>query len=95
VLKKNDHLMDFVFYPNSVAVIGASSDAEKERNWGWVGRLLQFGYNGAIYPINPKVKEILGLKAYPSIREVPDSIDYAIMVIPRHFVPRSLEECVA
>ena len=96
MLKQQKNLMmDYVFYPNSVAVIGASSDAEKERNWGWVGRLLQFGYKGKIYPLNPKVKEILGLKTYPSIREVPDSVDYAIMVIPRHLVPRSLEECVA
>lgn len=88
-------IMRSVFHPDSVAVIGASSDSEKERNSGWVGRLLQFGYKGKIYPINPKVKEIMGLKAYPSLKEVPSSIDYVIMVIPRHLVPGALEECIA
>ena len=96
VLKqRNNLIMDFVFYPKSIAVIGASSDAEKERNWGWVGRLQRFGYMGKIYPLNPKAKEILGLKTYPSIGKIPDQVDYAIMVIPRRFVARSLEECIA
>jgi acyl-CoA synthetase (NDP forming) len=93
--EEKNKLMEHVFHPNSIAVIGASSDSEKEKKSGWVGRLVQFGYKGNIYPINPKVKEIIGLKAYPSIGEVPDSVDYVIMVIPRHLVPRSLEECVA
>ena len=87
--------MKYCFYPDSVAVIGASSDAAKEKKTGWIGRLIQFGYKGKIYPINPKGKEVLGLKAYPSIGEVPGSIDYAIMSIPRRFVPNALQECVA
>jgi acyl-CoA synthetase (NDP forming) len=87
--------MKSAFYPESVAVIGASSDSERERNSGWVGRLVQFGYKGKIYPINPKAKEIFGLPVYPSIREIPDSVDYAIMVIPRHRVASSLRECLA
>jgi len=93
--EEKNKLMEHVFHPNSIAVIGASSDSEKEKKSGWLGRLVQFGYKGNIYPINPKVKEIIGLKAYPSIGEVPDSVDYVIMVIPRHLVPGSLEECVA
>ena len=91
----NSSFMEDVFYPKSIAVIGASSDREKEMKSGWVGRLLQFGFKGRIYPINPKAKEILGLEAYPSIEEVPESVDYVITVVPRHLVPRSLEECVS
>ncbi len=87
--------MEEVFFPKSIAVIGASSDSEKERKSGWLGRLLQFGFKGRIYPINPKVKEILGIKAFPSIGEVPDSLDYVVMAIPRHLVPASLNECVS
>lgn len=87
--------MEEVFYPKSVAVIGASSDSEKERKSGWIGRLLQFGFKGKIYPINPKVKEVLGFKAYPSVGDVPDPIDYVIMAIPRHLAPSSLKECVS
>ncbi len=90
-----EEIMHSVFHPDSVAVIGASSDSEKERNSGWVGRLLQFGYQGKIYPINPKVKEVMGLKAYSFLKEVPSSIDYVIMVIPRNHVPKALEECIA
>jgi acyl-CoA synthetase (NDP forming) len=91
----SNELMQAVFQPKSIAVIGASSDSEKERISGWVGRLVRFGYSGKIYPINPKAKEILGFSAYPSVREVPSPIDYAIIVVPRHLVPASLRECVA
>ncbi len=87
--------MGDVFYPKSVAVIGASSDSEKERKSGWIGRLLQFGFKGEIYPINPKVKEVLGFKAYASIQDVPGPVDYVIMAIPRHLAPSSLRDCVS
>jgi len=92
---KSSLFMDEIFSPKSVAVIGASSDSEKERKTGWVGRLLQFGFKGNVYPINPKVKEVLGFKAFPSIGDVPDPIDYVIMAIPRNLAPAALKECVA
>jgi acyl-CoA synthetase (NDP forming) len=82
-----------VFYPYSIAVIGASSDEEKERI-GWVGRLKEFGYNGRIYPINPKGSEIFGYKIYPSIREISECIDYAIIAVRAQLVPQALEDCV-
>jgi len=87
-------IMKYVFEPRSVAIIGASSNDEKEKNTGWIGRLLQFGYGGKIYPINPNAKEILGFKAYPSVTEVLYPIDYAIISIPRDLVPEALKECV-
>ncbi len=87
--------MNYVFFPRSIAVVGASSNHEKEISSGWVGRLVQFGYKGKIYPVNPHASQILGLRAYPSIREIPEPIDYAIIVVPRSLVPTSLEECVA
>lgn len=89
-----DKMMKYIFYPDSVAVIGASSDSEKEKSSGWVGRLVQFGYTGKIYPINPKAKDVLGLKVYSSVEDVPKPIDYVIMVVPRHLVPTSLQECL-
>jgi len=85
--------LDAVFYPKSFAVIGASTDPEKERRW-WIGRQLAFGYEGRIYPINPKATEILGFKAYPSVKDVPDEIDYVIFNIPAKLVPGLLAECV-
>ena len=58
----NNHPLDRIFHPASIAVIGASSSTSET---GWVKRLLDFGYKGEIYPINPKANEIHGLKAYP------------------------------
>ena len=81
------------FYPNSVAVIGAYSDDKKERD-RWTGWLLNLGFKGKIYPINPRAKQILGFEAFPSVKDVPGSIDYAIIAVPRAAVPASLKDCI-
>ncbi len=85
---------DYVLNPRSVAVVGASSDSQKELSGGWVGRLTQFGSKGKIYPINPTAPNILGIKAYPSITNVPGSVDYAIIAVPSRLIPEVLGECV-
>jgi acyl-CoA synthetase (NDP forming) len=81
------------FYPDSVAVIGAYSSDEKEKN-RWTGWLLNLGFKGKIYPINPRATQILGFKAFPSVKDVPDQIDYAIIAVPRAAVLSTLEECI-
>lgn len=87
----NDNL-DFLFKPKSVALIGASA---KELSIGNViiKNLLHYRFNGPVYPINPKVDEIRGLKAYPSIMDVPGIVDLAHIVIPPPFVPEEVENC--
>ena len=87
----NDNL-DSLFKPKSVALIGASS---KELSIGNViiKNLLHYQFRGPVYPINPKVDEIRGLKAYPSILDVPGEIDLAHIVIPPPFVPAEVENC--
>jgi acyl-CoA synthetase (NDP forming) len=87
--------LHFAFYPRSVAVIGSSRDRDEERKRGWVGRLQQFGYQGKIYPINPHVSSLAGLTAYPSVKDVPDVVDYAIMAVPRRVAPKAIEECIS
>ena len=67
-----------LFEPESIAVIGASNSPVKWGNW-MVTRPIRSGFRGQIYPINPKDKEVFGLKAYPSVLEVPESIDLAII----------------
>ena len=67
---------DFMFFPKSVAVIGASSDSNRERESGWLGRLSRTDFQGKIFPINPRAEEICGLKAYPSISSVPVEVDH-------------------
>jgi acetyltransferase len=85
-------MLDSLFRPKSVAVIGASS---KELSIGnrVIKNLIDFGFKGDIYPINPKADEIRGLQAYKSIMECPDNIDVVHMVIPAKFVPMAMEDC--
>ena len=85
-------MLDALFKPRSVAVIGASS---KELHIGnrVIKNLLDFGFKGKIYPINPKAAEIRGVKAYKSILDVEGPVDVAHMVIPAKFVPMAFEDC--
>jgi len=85
-------MLDSLFNPVGVAVIGASG---KELHIGnrVIKNLLDFGYQGGIYPINPKADEIRGIKAYKSILDVPGQVDVAHMVIPAKFVPMAVEDC--
>jgi acetyltransferase len=85
-------MLEALFRPRSVAVIGASA---KELSIGnrIIKNLIDFGYTGAIYPINPKADVIRGVKAYPSIFDVPGDIDLAHMVIAGKFVPNAVEDC--
>jgi acetyltransferase len=82
-----------IFAPKNVAVIGAT---EKE---GSVGRtilwnLISSPFGGAVFPINPKRPSLLGIKAYPSIKDVPDQIDLAVIVTPATSIPDLITECV-
>ncbi|MCD4703844.1 MAG: acetate--CoA ligase [Methanosarcinaceae archaeon] len=84
-------MLEKIFDPDSVAVIGAS------RTIGKVGRAvldnLINDYKGEIYPINPVADDILGLRCYPSILEVPQKVDLAVIVVPARFVPDMIDEC--
>jgi acetyl-CoA synthetase (ADP-forming)/acetyltransferase len=89
--KDKNQPLDILFHPTSIAVVGASSSIAET---GWVKRLQDFGYKGEIYPINPKAKEIHGLKAYPNICDVPYPVDYAILNVPVRFTLQALRDCV-
>jgi acetyltransferase len=87
------HGLDAMFNPDSVAVIGATERA------GTVGRtvlynLLNPAFHGKVYPVNPQRSEILGTKAYKSIREVPGPIDLAILATPAATIPGLIGECI-
>lgn len=86
--------LDHLFRPGSIAVIGASSNAAKIGGLP-VAFLLANGFAGKIYPINPKAGEVQGLKAYPSIRDVPDNIDLAIVAVPAALVGQAVEDIIA
>ncbi|MEN8779683.1 MAG: acetate--CoA ligase family protein [Desulfobacterales bacterium] len=85
-------MLESLFRPKKVAVIGASS---KELSIGnrVIMNLIDFGFKGEIYPINPKADEIRGITAFKSITDCPDNIDVVHMVIPAKFVPQAVEDC--
>jgi acyl-CoA synthetase (NDP forming) len=85
-------VMEAVFQPRSVAVVGASANRDSPGH-DYVRSLLDFGYRGAIYPVNPRAPEVLGLKAYPSLRDVAGSVDYVICCIPAEGILDLVEEC--
>jgi acetyltransferase len=83
--------MDFFFTPRGVAVIGATASTEKT-GYSILHNLIQ-GYAGAIYPVNPRYAEIRGLKCYPTVVEVPDPVDLAIVFVPAEAVRQVVEDC--
>jgi len=80
------------FHPQGVAVIGASSKPNK-LSYGVLSNLATHGYDGPVYPVNPKGGEILGLQAYPSVAEVPDPVDLAVIILPPELSIQTLEAC--
>jgi acetyltransferase len=85
-------MLNNFFQPDSVAVIGASRDPEK-LGYAVLNNLIEGGYGGRLYPINPKAEEILGLEAYGSVLDVPDPIGLAVIVVPAKIVSHVLREC--
>ncbi|HRS57146.1 MAG: acetate--CoA ligase family protein [Desulfomonilia bacterium] len=86
--------VDPFFNPSSLALIGASQKPGKGGNTV-LRNLLKAGFQGKIYPINPATKEILGMKAYPRVVDVPEPIDLAILVIPKPAVSEAVADCLA
>ncbi len=81
-----------LLYPRSVAVIGASTKP------GTVGQLpfqciMENKFSGVAYPVNPNAESVLSVKAYPSVLDVPGSVDLALIIVPAQFVPRVTDEC--
>ena len=86
--------LNHIFYPRTIAVIGASANPEKV-GFTVVGNLLEAGFKGKIYPVNPSLSELFGLKVYPSVEAIPGEIDLAIVVVPAERAIPPVEECVA
>ena len=86
--------IDEVLQARSVAVVGANR-GEGWGGGGFVAGLTQFGFKGKVFPVNPKYPDIQGLKAYPSLKDVPEDVDYVISSVPAPQVPKMLEEAAA
>jgi len=85
--------LDYAFNPGSIAFVGASESLNK---WGFLilNNILTGGYEGRVYPVNPGRETVLGLPAYPSIRDIPGDIHLAIFSVPPQQVFGALEDCL-
>ena len=86
--------LDFIFNPESVAIVGVSSVTDSLTNRNFLKPLLDCGYRGKIYPVNPRLTEIMGLKVYPSVLEIPEPVDSVVSGLPASLVPQLMRECV-
>ena len=97
IVMETKESLNAIFNPKSVALIGATADTSK---WGYmfVNAVKVGGYQGKVYPVNPKAAEIgsiLDYKVYPSLSAVPDEVDCAIILVPAKVVPSVFDEMVA
>lgn len=89
--------LDYIFHPRSIAIAGVSAreNGPGFGGGGFVQSLQEVGFRGPIYLIHPTAPAIRGLKCYPSLRDVPDEVDYVISSVPARLVPQLLEDCIA
>ncbi len=86
--------LDYLMQPDSVAIVGASSDPNRISGRA-VRYLLEGNYTGQIYPVNPKRDEIQGLKAYPTLADLPEVPDVALLFVPAAGTEQAVQDCVA
>ena len=91
------HELDLLFYPRSIAMVGASPKKGKGWNSGnaYIAAAIKQNFQGNIYPVHPKATHILGFRSYSSIREIPGEIDLAIFTVPTMVALQVMEDCVA
>lgn len=91
---RKPHPLEYMFHPRSVAVVGISADLPKI----WIRRLyldslLEGGYPGQIYLVNPKGGEMAGLPIYRSLKEIPGPVDHVVISVPARYTPEIMEQC--
>ncbi len=84
--------LDSVFHPESIAVVGASTNPTSY-GYQYTDFLIKYGYRGKIYPVTPTHSEVLGLKAYPRLRDIPGQVSYVICCVSAPRIIELLEDC--
>lgn len=90
--EQTSHGLQAILSPRSVAVVGASPNPLSVGH-NILRNILRGEYTGVVYPIHPTARAVLGLRAYPSVLEVPDPVDLAVVVVPANQVLRIVDEC--
>ncbi len=91
--KKSEHFLNTFFDPKSVAIIGASNNPMRI-NYHLVANLVNLGFRGKIYPVHPVEREIMGLKAYPSVKQIDETVDLAVIGVSQALTLGVLKECI-
>ncbi|MBI2329642.1 MAG: CoA-binding protein [Chloroflexi bacterium] len=94
-----DPALEVAFHPRVVAMVGVSADTKRSgpRPGGgssFISSYEQLGFQGRIYPVNPKTTKILGRKAYPNVSSIPEPVDLVVISVPAPAVPEVLEDCI-
>lgn len=89
---KETQQLDRLFNPSSLAIIGASKNEHKSGG-GFLKGLIDSGFKGKLYPVNPKESEIMGLRNYRSVLDIPGEVDLAYVTVPARTVPQVIAEC--
>jgi acetyl coenzyme A synthetase (ADP forming)-like protein len=84
--------LEYIFKPQSIAVIGATP-ARGKVGYEVLRNLLRYEFNGTVFPVNPKRSVIHSMKAYPTVGDIPDDVDCAVIVVPRDYVPETVDQC--
>jgi len=94
---KKEHVaagsLQAIFFPSSVAVVGASA-TEGKLGYTILSNMLGSGFTGPLYPVNPKEREILGLTAYATLADIPGPVDLVIIAVPGCYVPELIKQAV-
>ena len=88
----SDQRVRLLFEPQSIAIVGASSDPAKASGLP-LRNVLQSRFSGKIYPVNPRATEISGVRCYPSVTDLPEAPDVAVLMVDARLSPQVLEEC--
>ncbi len=86
--------LDSIFRPRSIAVIGASQHPGKI-GWEIVHNIIKYGFQGKLFPVNPSADFVHSLKSYKNVKDIPDDVDLAILVVPRSKVLQAVDDCGA
>lgn len=86
------HFLDYAFNPRSIAVAGFS-DRLDSAGRGYVSYILEYGFKGPVYPVNPRLSEFNGLKCYHSVKDIPGPVDFVISCVPAEAAPDVARDC--
>jgi acyl-CoA synthetase (NDP forming) len=87
------HFLDSILNPKSICFFGANNNLMKTMGSFQLRNIITEGFQGNIYPIHPREEQVLGIKAYKSVLDLPETPDLAMMVIPTKYIPQVMEQC--